>query len=300
MSTDDSGRPRAATPQSVFEGTVIEGNRAGVTLLVGGATRALPLAPAAVVWRGGQVDANEILPGDRLLVRLDEASVIERAWANLTRELGAVKERQYPYLTLRRRRSEVSVLLSSSLDAPPGAFVDVIGLRTTSGTIRASSLSLIESETTRSLRLPELPTVPVAQTFTGVATWFDCPSASGSRGKCGTCATSESNQAAWPHTALADGSAPCDRTTGCRDQPVLRCGESFVLTPCNGTPVTLVVVDCGPCQNGTNCRPVLCSRSCNFPPGCSGTGVVVDLTKPTFARFFDPAEIGCFVATVTV
>jgi hypothetical protein len=253
-----------------------------------------------VIWRGSRVEADRIEPGDRLLVRLDEGSAVERAWVNLTRELGAVRGFQFPNLVVLRRRSEVTVLVPESFEAPaPGAIVDVIGVRTASGNVTASTVSLLEADP-RPLSVPEVPGLPVAQSFTGVATWFDCPSPNGSKGKCGTCATSESNQAAWPHTALADGSAPCDRTTGCKDQPLLRCGDSFVLTPCLGMATPLVVVDCGPCQNGTRCRPVLCYRRCDFPPGCSGTGVVVDLTKPTFARFFDPSEIGCFAATVTV
>jgi hypothetical protein len=117
--------------------------------------------------------------------------------------------------------------------------------------------------------------------YTGHATWFSCATGAG---RCGTCNTGSSRQLAWPalDTCGACSFTCCDCSRTCVRQVHLSCGRRRIDvrdTGNNRLAQDLVIVDCGPNQNA------LCSGSCGRR--------VVDLTRPTFARFRDPS-VGCF------
>jgi len=74
----------------------------------------------------------------------------------------------------------------------------------------------------------------------------------------------------------------CDCSRHCVNQVHLSCGRRYIDVRDLGNnrlAQDLVIVDCGPNQNA------LCSGSCGRR--------VVDLTRPTFARFRNP-DVGCF------
>jgi hypothetical protein len=89
----------------------------------------------------------------------------------------------------------------------------------------------------------------------------------------------------------------CDCGKNCANSPgwYLPCGYAVTVTDaCNGHYKVTFIADCGPCNNGGchTCSPVTCSHTCSL---CTSRATpVVDLTKPTFALFHDPAAVGCF------
>lgn len=135
--------------------------------------------------------------------------------------------------------------------------------------------------------------------YSGTATWFDCATGAG---RCG-CNASSSTECAWP--AMDSGCDCCsfdccNCSKGCRGQVYLSCGNLVTVTDrswlncSSATSITATIADCGPCQQGNcgGCSPVVCGRRC---PDCRGhITPVVDLTKPTFTRFYDPTLRGCF------
>jgi hypothetical protein len=75
----------------------------------------------------------------------------------------------------------------------------------------------------------------------------------------------------------------------------LWCGKDVkVIDLCQNKSRIVYIADCGPCQNCSG----FCSRKCN---DCKGyMAPVIDLTRPTFAYFYDPATRGCFSCRVEV
>jgi hypothetical protein len=260
---------------------------------------------------------DKLRTGDALLISLAPDWTIGRGWANLTRAHGTVSRASSSGYVIKAgdahdtasrdvaigvsgatRYGSADHMQSGQLHGNrpsivPGTHVDVIGLRTEHA-ILASTLLYSDPRLAAVQSAAQTAAPQTAQgdpTFKGYATWFDCPNGAG---RCGSCNTSKNNQAAWPALDAGCGSCGgscCDCSSGCKNQTFLACGSSFTLTPCNRSATTIQVSDCGPAQNLG-----LCGTTCNIP-GCSGTGVVVDLTKPTFARFYDPTQ-GCFPTTV--
>ena len=139
--------------------------------------------------------------------------------------------------------------------------------------------------------------------YYGYAAWFNCPNGAG---RCGTCSTSRSDQGAWPamDTCGCCTWTCCDCSKGCKNQIYASCGKDVLVRDpwCTGRSATVYIADCGPCQQG-NCGGCssLCGRKCG-PPNCyTDYTPVIDLTKPTFARFRDPdAGWGCFPCSVKI
>lgn len=300
---------------TTFEGTIAGLLPGHVDLAVAGRVHRLTATRSSTFWRGGEVAMDRLRTGDALLISLAPDWTIGRGWANLARSHGTVSRptgsgyvieagdlRPAGHLVVGvndgTRYGSADHMQSGQLhrnrpSIVPGTHVDVIGLRTDHGIVATTLLysdpRLAAVHTATPSAAPKAAGDP---TFKGYATWFDCPDGAG---RCGTCNTSKNNQAAWPALDANCGfcgSTCCNCSSGCKNQTFLSCGSSFTLGPCNRQSATIQVSDCGPTQNLG-----LCGTTCNIP-GCSGTGVVVDLTKPTFARFYDPTQ-GCFPTTVS-
>jgi hypothetical protein len=301
--------------------TTFEGKVAGllpghIDLSVAGRVHRLTATPSSTFWRGGDVAMDAIRAGDALLISLAPDWTIGRGWANLTRVHGTVSQASGSGYVINagdahhHAPSDVVIGVSDATrygsgdhmsgqlhgnrpSMVPGTHVDVIGLRT--GPRIIASTLLYSDPRLAAVHTAAPSAAPAAQggpTFKGYATWFDCPNGAG---RCGTCNTSKNNQAAWPALDAGCGfcgGSCCSCSAGCKNQTFLSCGSSFTLTPCGRGQTTIQVSDCGPAQNRG-----LCGNTCSIP-GCSGTGVVVDLTKPTFARFYPPTQ-GCFPTTVS-
>lgn len=304
---------------TTFEGTVTGVLPGHIDLSVADRVHRLTATRASTFWRGGEVAMNEVRAGDALLIKLAPDWTIGRGWANLSRAHGTVSQATGSGYVIKAgdvhdaalrdvvigvsdatrygSGDHMSGQLHSNRPAVvPGTHVDVIGLR--AGQRIIASTLLYSDPRLAAVQAAAAPAGPSAAqaaqgdpSFKGYATWFDCPNGAG---RCGTCNTSKNNQAAWPALDAGCGfcgGSCCNCSSGCKNQTFLSCGSSFTITPCGQGQSTLEVSDCGPAQNAG-----LCGNTCSIP-GCSGTGVVVDLTKPTFARFYPPTQ-GCFPTTV--
>jgi hypothetical protein len=136
------------------------------------------------------------------------------------------------------------------------------------------------------------------KTWNGYASYETCATGAGA---CLTCNTSSNSQAAWPFRY-----GYC--SYACTSQCALKCGDPFYVWPCqSGSSTTLTMVDTGPCQTDNPdcpCSPTTCSRTCSGDPcGIDATTAVVDMTLPTFTRFYPPLTeggYGCFSVSVAV
>lgn len=271
-------------------------------------------------WKGDETSFRSLIQGDNIMVKLKNRVAL-RVWANLVRVQGVIAGfcKNGFILKIWRRCSidkEIlietgdftrweGILFSESLDelkkAGTEIYLDIIGEEISEG-VRASLIHLVPymdkspintlNQESRVERLPEGPYCTYV--YTGYASWFDCPTGAG---RCGSCNISQSNQCAWPALDTC-GSCSwncCDCSRGCKDQIYLWCGKDVqVIDLCQNRSRIVYIADCGPCQNCS----WLCSRRCN---DCRGfTSPVVDLTKPTFAYFYDPATRGCFSCQVKV
>lgn len=177
--------------------------------------------------------------------------------------------------------------------------LDIIGEAIPEG-VRASRIELIPVAGEYLVDTPEeesrvehAPDGPYSiYTYTGYASWFNCPTGAG---RCGSCNTSRSDQCAWLalDTCGSCSWSCCDCSRGCKNQIYLWCGKDVkVIDLCQSKSRTVYIADCGPNQIS------YCSRRCN---DCKGrTSPVIDLTRPTFAYFYDPATRGCFSCKVEV
>lgn len=260
----------------VFEGTLTAVGSDRLVLAVDGAERVLAISGKASVWRGGETGLDVLAPGQDTLVRLDAAGEVERVWSDLTRATGVVVGVSgQDHSLLQRDGSEVSVRIDAER-IERGQTIDVIGLRQQQGVVCTNLLGAHTSSPQ-----PDEMT-PLDFVYEGHATWFHCSTGAG---RCGTCNTGSSRQLAWPalDTCGACSFSCCDCSRTCVRQVHLSCGRRRIDVRDLGNnrlAQDLVIVDCGPNQNS------LCSGSCPRR--------VVDLTRPTFARFRDPAQVGCF------
>jgi hypothetical protein len=320
-----AARAAAGEGPEITGGRLVAASRDGVLQLADGSRRfQARLSGASTVWKGGESLAAALEPGDDVMLRwLPEDGLALRVWSNLTRVEGRVVSsgRSGSVLRFERpNRTHHDVQIEVSRDAlfgdfttqgqssrhriVKGMYVDAIGQALPGGRVRATLLYTHDPSTSRSeptpAATPAQGEVSPLASYSGNATWFSCSTGAG---RCGTCSTSRSDQAAWPalDTCGCCGSSCCDCSRGCKNQVYLRCGSSASVTSvCNSRSKTVYVADCGPCQraNCSGCSPDLCGRGC---ADCRGyTGVVIDLTRPTFAAFgYDPATRGCFSCTVS-
>jgi len=288
--------------------------------------RRVPLTQGTTFWKGGATGPLALTQGDDVMARLARPSVAaSRVWSNLSRRQGRVTKitpSGYVLITTALHAPGVELLvqvteatlLAAGDGSPlgldwriiePDDYLDVIGESISDGLratlvwpTRAKSVPTSQPATLEAPAATPRPVGPLAlctYQYRGYAGWFDCPTGTG---RCRTCSTSSSAQTAWPAFDSCGCCNPncCDCSTGCKNQIRISCGAQVrVSDSCSGRLRTVTVVTCGPCQraNCGGCAPDLCSRPCS---DCGRTDVspVVDLTRPTFAYFYDPALRGCF------
>ncbi|MEW6406415.1 MAG: hypothetical protein AB1649_31915 [Chloroflexota bacterium] len=279
-------------------------------------------------WKGGESSPHALMKGDDLMIKaLAPRGLALRVWSNLTRVKGRVnrvEKNRYvlrvsdlhtPQAELMLEVSERTIYedamtgnLKGKSDGAisEGDYLDAIGEQISEG-LRATLVYLYHAQPA-TFRPETVPQVRAAQlepfgpyctyTYSGYASWFNCSTGAG---RCETCNTSRSDQAAWPALDTCGCCSPscCDCSKGCKDQIYLWCGKDVtVLDLCQGWSRTVYIADCGPCQkaNCAGCSPETCGRQCS---DCRGyVGAVIDLTRPTFAYFYDPASRGCFSCDV--
>jgi hypothetical protein len=247
------------------------------------------------------------------MVRFNKNFIVDYAWANLTRVQGLIQhdmDNGYRILVAGLENPGINIIVDKQRTVfentvsnnkewagtrlPEGAFIDVIGLRLEDGSILGTLIYYVEPgldlvKTEKSPKENNSISPLATYGYYGYASWFDCPTGAG---RCGTCNTSRSDQAAWPamDSSCSDCSYYCcNCSRGCKNQVYLSCGASVsVYDFCEDRWMTVNIADCGPHQID------LCSRTC---ADCLGYQTpVIDLTKPTFARFYNPAYRGCFSA----
>jgi hypothetical protein len=314
----------------IFEGVVEQVGASTVDLAVNGSVHRINVAPDASIWRGQYGALSQLQQGDDLLVRLNQNLDIQYGWSNLSRIKGLLKSRNGNSLSVQPLHGSgpnLPIEIGQSTrfgdnastatgTAPPmdnRTYIDAIGL-TQGGVLLATLLSATPASgdgsapgSVHQATLTDEGGVDAellsGNTYKGYATYFYCGN---NAGACGTCNTGKSNQLAWPALSACGcctGSC-CDCSAGCNNQDYLSCGNSVTVTDlsCGSNSQACSIVDCGPCQNGgtgycSACSVDLCSRSCTLC-GATGTSVVVDLTYPTFAAFYDPSSVGCFPCKV--
>lgn len=311
-----------------FEGllTARAGDR--VELQTSAGLRTLDLA-GSEVWLAGDVTPDRLRVGDDVLVRV-RSGAVEKVRANLTRHLGKVTTSGSDTgLVLPDRGGTVVERFDleiaedarfvdwfSGLDIPrldripDGSAVDVIGARAGDGPMTGTLVRLalpgaipVERPDLTQLA-PRIVRTSALGSCTwslwGYATWFNCSTGAG---RCGTCSTSNTSQLAWPALDSACDCCQwncCDCSDGCRNQHHLSCGYSVSVNDmCGARTKSFSIVDCGPCQRTTGCESCiqdLCSPRC---ADCVNMfSAIVDLTKVSFAVWYDPNTRGCFSCEV--
>lgn len=323
-----------STPQ-VLEGLLIGTGANTLELEIEGAASKFLLSGSCTFWRGGEALIDEMRVGDSVMVRLNDESFVERAWANLARINGIISGQlsdgfliAAPSIGSGRDTTEMEVRFAPAtlfqdfddtertLNVPilPEGIVDIIGMQLPDGFIATQFVYARPGwvgkrpkrqgpdEVRFSSQSSAAAVVRNAQVYSynGYATWFDCGNGAG---RCGACKTTRSDQCAWPamDSCGCCSSKCCDCSKGCKNQVYLSCGKGIsVYDPCKKVTKTVYIADCGPSQQG-NCgaKYTLCGRTCS---NCkiSYSAPVTDLTKTTFATFYDPAKMGCFPCTVSV
>lgn len=338
MSYNQGGRLESAyvgkDEIEVVEGRLVKITNTELELDVEGKIRIFSLTDKTTFWRGGETDISSFKLGDTVMIRFNKNSIVERAWANLTRVQGQIQhslDNGYRILASGIENLGVNIvidkqrtILASSAnnkelvearlpeDLQEGTFIDVIGIRLEDGSILGTLISHDEpimgetkteqnSNTNSFISLPQNPnndnsvSPEFVYSYTGYATWYDCPDPiTGSKGRCGTCSTSRSDQAAWPSMDSSCSGCTttcCNCSSGCKNQVTLPCGWTVSFYDyCGDRWGGAYIADCGPYQIS------LCSRTCG---DCMGyASPIIDLTKPTFAKYYDPAYRGCFSAYV--
>jgi hypothetical protein len=300
----------AATTLDVdaVEGMLLNLRGDSLDLQLDGQVRTFLHTARSAAWRAGDVTMAELQPGESVLVRFDSRGVIEHAWSNLSRFQGQivrplrggyrVKAHQGDF-----RDAEIDIFTdggtlvdhplagrAAGVTLPAGAAVDVIGFQKPHAFWATLIYHLVDvpaelAEPAEDSVDVDRDGVIVTATYSGYATWFNCGTRAGA---CGSCNTGRSDQVAWP--SIGTG---CRFSGSCKNQVVKSCGSSVaVKNTCNGRSKTCSIADCGPNENA------LCSRTCTRC-GTARTPFI-DLTKPTFAVFDNPAVYGCFSCTATV
>lgn len=321
--TDYNG---STSPFTAFEGKYVGRSGNSLHLLVDKKIRLVTLGPVATFWRRENTTVDKFQIGDDVLIRLVKATgTTVRAWANLTRVRGTILSTIQGGYAIRLSTksptsSETELIITPDTESanmlsgikmrgvptlPNETYVDAIGLKLPTG-IHATKVTYVlpgnpvstpKDALALSQALPLLASsLCCSPTYQGHATWFDCGDGAGA---CETCNTSNDAQLAWPE--LASGcsgctSTCCDCSSGCENQVSLSCGDYVTVdSPCNGVSQVCAIADCGPDQVS------LCSYGCGGAPcGDDWSPPIVDLTKPTFAVFYDPSVYGCFGATAKV
>jgi hypothetical protein len=317
---------------AVVEGILAEVIPNSLTLNIEGEIRTFFLSDKTIFWRGSETyDVKSLQLGDSVMVRFNKNNlVVEYAWANLDRIRGWIErilkdgylirtdellgepEKFYIFLdehtmleTGKESVSQDRKLFRKRLRE--GIYIDVRGLRFKDNTFRAISIYYAEPhqkgvEVERCSEEGNLGAQ--SEVFVvGYVTHFKCPIKRYDRekgryvinkGRCGTCSTKRSDQAAWP-AMDACGSCSwkcCDCSKNCKNQIYTYCGAKAVVADHHtGKWEEVEIVDCGPHQND------LCDNVCTFdPPVCSKLGYnapIIDLTQTTFKRFYNTSQ-GCF------
>jgi hypothetical protein len=296
----------------VTEGTLIEVTQNELKLDIKGEARTFYLTSKSTFWRGGETDVGSFQVGDDVMVRFNKGFIVERAWANLDRVRGRIKyslENGYRILVSQPERpKEVNVFVDERTvfednashhrerggkkRLPEGTFIDAIGLRLGDSSLLGTLIFYGEPHWGGVQGKVEYG--PFGVTYYGYAAWYNCPTG---KGRCGTCDTSRSDQTAWPAMdSYCEGCTwtCCNCSKGCEDQVYLSCGDIIAIYDvCGGVGwKALDIVDCGPNQID------FCDRRCY---DCARwQSPLVDLTKTTFAYFYDPDSRGCFSCKVYV
>lgn len=317
----------------VVEGRLVMITSIELELDVEGKIKTFFITEKTTFWRGGETNISRFKLGDTVMIRFNKNSFVERAWANLTRVQGKIQhsiengyriivagninrgvniviDKQRTILACSANNNELNELAKTHLleNLQEGTFIDVIGIRLEDGSILGTLIStdeLIIGQAKSEQNSDANSCIPPSQnpikddsvspqfvySYTGYATWYDCPDPiTGSKGRCGTCSTSRSDQAAWPSMDLSCSGCTtscCSCSNGCKNQVTLPCDWIISFYDyCGDRWGGAYIADCGPHQIS------LCSRTCG---DCMGyASPIIDLTKPTFAKYYDPAYRGCF------
>jgi hypothetical protein len=330
---------RAAATDGIetFEGILTGVASRTAALQLGVEERLVSLDAVPRLWRLGDRPLSALAVGDSVLVRA-ESGVVRNLWANLNRVAGTVTDISSGQVAIATDAGARSVALApdatyvdlsngQAMSTPAirvGTYLDVIGytaddpsditgtlvsiynsaidavsngISGPDGGIDASMLSLADN-THDTVSIDSLPN-SCTYTYYGIATWFNCATGGGA---CGTCSTSLNNQLAWPaksSSCACCNSSCCQCSAGCKNQVVIGCGKAVTVTSMCGGNAVCAVADCGPRQKA-NCTTStsVCGHACSK---CGSRSTpIVDLTKPTFTRFFNPASYGCFSASARV
>jgi hypothetical protein len=304
-----------------FEGRLIGKSRDALFVERWSSPVRVPVTPTTELWRGIDTSLGSFLEGDQVLVRTVDG-LLTNAWANLVKVRGQITgQTSHGYeVTDEKMHSRVELVVDGGTklrDAVTGSsvllpalpvdtWVDAAGLRTDGGVIASNASYALPG----SQNVVDLGKIDVTFSTDGplvsfeyrqMASWFDCPNGAG---RCRTCNTSNSGQLAWPALDTCGCCSPtcCDCAKNCLAQVYLSCGSGMIVAdPCNPTvQAACVVVDCGPCNNKTchtKCTTTTCTHTCT-ECGVTRPTPVVDLTKPTFTIFRNPASFGCMLANV--
>lgn len=284
--------------------------------------RRIRISSGTTCWSQGTGSIGGFSIGSDVLLRLDPAGVASRMWFDLTRVIGSVQshagavttvlDRAGQLLQIRSTESTRFETFQGGLAVPPilatlapGSLVDVIGYLGPAEEVVATIYAYEGADLPIVVNPPTVdgPVGDPSQVYTykGHATWFRCSTGAGA---CGTCNTGVNNLVAWPQTAsnctgCTYNCGNCSK--GCTNQQQLRCGSGVsIYAPCQQVTRQFTVVDVGPYLVDSAGRPsALCGRvctKCNY----QRANAIVDMTRETFARFFDPATVGCFPVDASV
>jgi hypothetical protein len=308
-------------PIDAFEGSLLAVGPSTLVVERWNASVTLEVSALSTLWKGGDVPISSFKVGDTVLVRTVAGSLTD-AWANLEKVRGTIigaTPRGYEVRDGHGNLTEVVFSGTTRMEdalgkrqLPParfddGTWVDAAGLGV-DGTIFSSIVryQLPGTQPRAAKMVP--PRVTYSEDritsfeYRSFASWYSCCTGCGG---CSSpkCNTSNSSQTAWPALSACGccTGTCCDCAKNCLAQAYLSCGTAVIVTdPCTNISNTCTIVDCGPCNNVSckTCSPgPTCSHTCSI---CGGnpSPPIVDLTKPTFTVFRNPANYGCTLANV--
>ncbi len=287
----------AQLPRSV-SGTVLDVSPHVLVIGSAGSEQRLTLMPAALAWRGAQLEPAALHQGDHAVVRLHPSSrhIADRIWANIGRVTGIIIERSGSTLLVDEgatRKLQVVAIQPRAVGRiqvrfptlEPGYLVDIIGLRHGDeliGMIPATSQPAYPAH-----RLPEPALVigHVPASISGSATWHeprDEPP-----GILGV-----AYPALDPETGCAEDAASGSHH-GFARMPYLAIGSVLrVRNDCTRMECLIPVTGCAAIGRLFNDRCVTC--------GTSPRGRIADLTLASFIALGGELERGCFNATIAI
>ncbi|MEU2971834.1 hypothetical protein [Nocardiopsis alba] len=287
--------------QRVVRGVVVDATRYMFCLATPRGEERFLYENSTTFWRGGEILATELRPGDDVVVRCsqDGRLIAERVWARVARATGVIVEREGDTLTLDpgHGRPRTTVVLPYRTSGritvrhprlEPGYLFDAVGIWE-DGAVWAARPATTQPPHPLDASPRRPPVREYSTTVEGIVSWYDP-----ARGRSSHLdPRAQVPGAAYPALDRSGHEGRCDRRTSCLPLPLLSTGATLSLrNDCTRDTAVVPVIDCAASD----------SWFCDLCPACGtrAAGRIASLTMTSFVALGGLLEVGCFNATMTV